>query len=399
MQLGRKFGVFKLLRLLHRYVGLAIALFIILAALTGSLLAFMPELEKLTAPRLYSSEATSPRLSFADYASAAENIDSRVLVRSVSFAEQGRVIVGVMAKNNPATGELFLLGFSQMLLDPTDGTLLGVRTHGSLSEGWHNIMPFIYQLHYSLILGAPGWWLMGIVAVIWTIDCFTGLLITLPLRAKRRTPRRSFMSRWAKAWKIKTGSSFARFNFDLHRALSLWLWLVLLVFAWSSVYMNLWGSFYLHATRQVMEFHPPWYHLADREPSDRQPPISWQAAQTYADDAMQALAQREQIEIIQPNALAYVRSYGAYRYRAQSSRDLSAKHVRTEVYVDAVTGEPIFHYLPTGQYAGNTVSSWLHVLHRARIWGVWYQIFVSLLGVFLVVISVSGVLVWWKKRA
>ncbi|WP_250458644.1 hypothetical protein [Microbulbifer litoralis] len=35
--------------------------------------------------------------------------------------------------------------------------------------------------------------------------------------------------------------------------------------------MNLWGSLYLHITRQGLEFHPPWYHFADREASAPQP--------------------------------------------------------------------------------------------------------------------------------
>ncbi|CAA0090608.1 Uncharacterised protein [Zhongshania aliphaticivorans] len=398
MQTQRSLSISGLLRWLHRYVGLAIALFIILAAFTGSLLAFMPELEKLTAPNLFSSSNAAPQLSFADYALAAEAIEPRIVAKSVSFAEQGRVIVGVIAKTNPSNGQLFTVPFSQMLLDPASGSLLGVRTPSEISEGWQNIMPFIYDLHYSLLLGTPGWWLMGIVALIWTIDCFTGLLITFPRRSKKTNKHRSWAAQWGKAWKIKTKSSAARLNFDIHRAASLWLWLILLVFAWSSVYMNLWASVYLHATRQVMEYHPPWHYLADRQRSDREPTLSWSSAQRHATESMATLAEQEGLDIIRPNALAYTAAYGAYRYRAQTSSDLSDQHVRTEVYIDAVSGETLFTYLPTGQFLGNTVSSWLHVLHRARIWGLWYQIAVSALGIALVVISVSGVLIWWKKR-
>lgn len=163
--------------------------------------------------------------------------------------------------------------------------------------------------------------------------------------------------------------------------------------------MNLWGSFYLHVTRAVSEFHPPWYHLADRERSPTLPVMSWREAEQHANTALQALIAKEHIHVINPNALAYVPSYGGYRYRVYSDRDLSSLHVRTEIYIDAFTGKSIFNYLPTGQYSGNTISSWLHTLHRARIWGRWYQIFISVLGIAIVVISVSGVLIWWKKHA
>lgn len=392
-----KINVGKGLRWLHRYVGLAIAIFIILAALTGSLLAFMPELERLTAPHLYSSKSETPLLTISEYAEAVEQLDERFAVTSVSFQDLGRVRVGVKGKINPATGEAFNLQYSEILLDPSDASLLGMRNFGVISEGWHNIMPFTYLLHYSLILGDIGWWFMGIIALIWTIDCINGLLITFPSRTKHTGPRPSFWHRWSKAWKIKFNASPARINFDIHRALSLWLWLVLLVFAWSSVYMNLWGSFYLHATRAVTEFHPPWYHLAQREKSPRLPVLSWRQAEAHANVALQKLVKDNNIQVHHPNALSYVSSYASYRYRVYSDRDLSSLHVRTEIYIDAYTGQTIFTYLPTGQYTGNTISSWLHTLHRARIWGLSFQAFIALLGIAIVLISVSGILIWWKK--
>ena len=394
-----KFNFAKLLRWLHRYVGLAIALFLVLAALSGSLLAFMPELERLSAPQFYSNRSDIPLLTFADYAEAAEKLDPRVAVTSISYQDTGRVKIGVRAKNNPDAGNPFSLEFNEILLDPADATLLGMRNYGALSEGWHNIMPFIYLFHYSLILGDPGWWFMGIIAVIWTLDCVNGLLITFPWRGNHRLPVKGFWRRWSKAWCIKTNVSPARINFDIHRAVSLWLWVVLLVFAWSSVYMNLWGSFYLHVTRAITEFHPPWYHLANRDPGPRLPPMNWRDAERYANNALQKLISEENIQVFAPNSMSYVPSYRAYRYRVYSDRDLSGQHVRTEIYIDAVSGQPIFIYLPTGQYAGNTISSWLHTLHRARIWGLWYQVFISLLGIAIVVISVSGIIVWWNRRS
>ncbi|WP_020209578.1 PepSY-associated TM helix domain-containing protein [Gilvimarinus chinensis] len=382
------------LRLLHRYVGLAIALFLVIAALTGSLLAFMPELERASAPHLYAPKNTKPQLNIAEYAHAAVQLDDRLAVKGVSLAERDRVIVTVVSKS-----DTYLPNFTEVILHPADGRVLGTRTPGVLAEGWHNLMPFIYELHYTLLLGDAGWWFLGIVALVWTIDCFTGLIITFPRRAKKRSVSKDYFKTWTKAWKIKTGRSAARFNFDLHRALSLWLWLALLIFAWSSVYMNLWNSVYLHTTRSVMEFHPPWFHLADREPGPRLAPLGWQQAEQHANAAIETLAQQHSLTLQGANALDYIRGYNAYRYRVQSDRDLSRFQVRTEVYIDASTGAPIFSYLPTGEYAGNTVSTWLHTIHRASLWGMPFKIFVALLGLLITVVSVSGVLIWCKKRS
>ena len=46
-------------------------------------------------------------------------------------------------------------------------------------------MPFIYSLHFKLALGMTGFWIMGIVALVWTLDCFVGFYLTLPAGMQR----------------------------------------------------------------------------------------------------------------------------------------------------------------------------------------------------------------------
>jgi len=113
--------------LVHRYAGLYMACFLIVAGLTGSLIAFYVE----------------PR-------------------------------------RNPATGEPYVLDFTELYLDPYSGEELGRRRFGEISQGVVNLMPFIYRFHYSLALGEIGTWLLGIAALIWTLDSFVGFYLTLP---------------------------------------------------------------------------------------------------------------------------------------------------------------------------------------------------------------------------
>jgi uncharacterized iron-regulated membrane protein len=53
---------------------------------------------------------------------------------------------------------------------------------------------------------------------------------------------------------------------------------------------------------------------------------------------------------------------------------------------------------PTGEHTGNTVESWLHALHMARVFGRPYQVLVSLLGMATAVLSWTGVYIWNVKR-
>jgi uncharacterized iron-regulated membrane protein len=81
----------------------------------------------------------------------------------------------------------------------------------------------------------------------------------------------------------------------------------------------------------------------------------------------------------------------------RSGRDIQDRRGNTEVLFDADTGEMRLLLLPTGQYAGNTVTSWLYALHEANV-GMPYRIFVCVLGLVIVMLSATGVYIWWKKR-
>ena len=226
----RHFWVF-----IHRWAGLLMAGFLILVGVTGSLLAFNSQLERLISPQLYAGPRPSAApLDAATLAERAEALVPKGQVYSVSFAEPDQVLVtmGLRADSDPGPDAL---GFNQLFLDPYTGDELGRRSWGDISEGWINLMPFIYKLHFQLALHMTGMWILGIVALVWTIDCFVGFYLTLP------AGKGEFWWHWRPAWLIKWNASAFRINFDLHRAGGLWLWAILLIFAWSSVYMKSFG--------------------------------------------------------------------------------------------------------------------------------------------------------------
>jgi uncharacterized iron-regulated membrane protein len=267
--------VHRTLRILHRWAGLSMAAFLVLVGLTGSALAFYWELDALLNPTQYIAPRSDiAPLDAGELATRARQRECRAYVTEIYFPQPGRVDIRVAGSMSVITGKPHALTFDEIALNPYTGEELGRRQWGSLREGWRNIMTFIYEFHYSLVLGDFGIWLLGIVALLWTLDSFTGLLITFPAHSAHRPARHTFWAQWKKAWKIRWKSSLWRINFDLHRAGSLWLWLALLIFAWSSVYMNLWDSVYTRVTATVMEFHPPWTELAGRNACATEPKLT-----------------------------------------------------------------------------------------------------------------------------
>jgi uncharacterized iron-regulated membrane protein len=55
-------------------------------------------------------------------------------------------------------------------------------------------------------------------------------------------------------------------------------------------------------------------------------------------------------------------------------------------------------YLPTGQAAGDAVTTWLTALHMAAVWGLPFKVSMTLMGALVAMLSATGVIIWWKKR-
>jgi uncharacterized iron-regulated membrane protein len=368
--------------------------FLILVGVTGSLLAFYSELDHLIAPEIYATPR--PGAEPLDLATLAERAEAQVprgRVRNVWLWYPDQVLVGMTGRTDPVTGKPTDLGFGQLLLDPWTGNELGRRYWGDLSQGTINLMPFIYTLHYALALDTTGIWILGIVALAWTLDCFVGVYLTLPAGSHH------FWRRWKPSWLVKRGAGVFRLNFDLHRAGGLWLWAVLLIFAWSSVYMNLWDTVYTWATRAVLEYRAPWTELADPPMARKSPLLDWRAAQAAGEMLMALEASKHGFGVETPVALSYDPKKGLYKYTVRSSLDIQDHRGRTEVYFDGDTGDNVLVLLPTGQYAGNTVTSWIYALHMGNIFGLTWRIFVCMLGLAIVMLSATGVYIWWKKRS
>ncbi|WP_051335673.1 PepSY-associated TM helix domain-containing protein [Methylocapsa acidiphila] len=378
---------------LHRWTGLALAGFLVIVGLTGSLLAFNTELERLISPQLFAQpHPGASRLDLATLAERAEAFAPQARVEGVYDSLPDQIAVEVSPRKDPTTGEAYALGFNQIFLDPWTGEALGKRMRGDISEGWINLMPFIYRIHWELALGPTGMWILGIAAIIWTLDCFNGFYLTLPIALT------AFWRRWKPSWLVKTRAGFFRVNFDLHRAGGLWLWPMLLIFAWSSVMMNV-KPVYIWATWGVFGGESPWAVYFNSPPRlIEEPRLDWRTAQETGERLLAEQAALHGFAIDHASGLNYIASLGFYGYSAHSSLDVATRGGDTSVLIDSETGALRSVDLPTGRQSGATVTSWLYALHMANVFGMPYRIFVCVLGLAITMLSATGVYIWWKKR-
>jgi hypothetical protein len=242
---------------LHRWAGLLTAGFLFFSGITGAIISWDHEIDDVLNSHLFDVTSKGPAIPSIELAKMIEQRDPRARVVYLFMTpEEGHSLwFFVMPRIDPATGKRYALDYNQIFLDPNTGVELGRRYWGAV---WpvtrENLVSFLYKLHYTMHIpefwGSDRWGMrvLGIIAIIWTIDCFVGFYLTLPSRRRARAARapavtrqleRGFWARWAPAWTIKTSGSAYRINFDIHRAFSLWTWSLLFVIAFTAFSLNL----------------------------------------------------------------------------------------------------------------------------------------------------------------
>ncbi len=378
--------------LAHRYAGLFLAAFLILAGLTGTTIAFIDQLDPLVNPTFYQVQRPHPE---------AEPLPPLVLRERL--AEQlpgGTPPRWLVLKQKPDKPVMYWVDGREVFLNPYTGDILGQRTWGDISEGKQNLLTFIYRLHFSLGLEEVGTLIFGYIALLWAIDCFVGAYLTFPAPLQRTEGKRPWLARWLPSWLLKTKKLFSLI-FSWHRASGLWLWLILLIFAWSAVAINLREQVYRPVMGRIFgPIQDRWEELPHFDEPRAPPKLAYPEALELARRLMQQEASQRGFEIFGEHYMDYDAEHGSYSYTVESSLDISERLAETLIVFDGDTGTLHFFDAATGEHAGRTVTSWLIGLHfgALRVGGFAYRVFVGALGLLVVLLSISGVWIWWRKR-
>ena len=389
-----RFSIRQVILFIHRWTGLATALFLAIVGLTGTLLALREPINRIFNPALYADANGRQPLDLATLAerALAQEPSAQIWMFTV---EPHQALFHVYGHIDEATGKPIDPGFDQLVLDPYTGRELGHFEMSNWSQWRPNIMNIVYDIHTTLATRKGwGWTFVGYVALIWTIDTVLAFWLTLP-RGNGR-----FWQRWLQAWGVKWSANSTRVNFDIHRAVALWLWPLLFAFAWSGVMFGLPGVY--QPVMGKLFGMPPIDEGIEKQMLPKpllHPHLDWRAAQAAGEKLMAEQAAIHHFRVTRPYGMAYIDAFGVYTYCVRTSMDIRGHGWDTGIYVDATNGTMRDLFLPSGKNLGSTISTVLWGIHYGdlRDWLI-FRLLVSLFGVLLAVLSVTGVLIWWRKR-
>ena len=393
--------------LVHRWAGLTLAGFLALAGLTGALLVWYEELDAWASPHLLRAVPPTPQAPMLDPLDLRHKVQAQYPGAYAAMAPlhltPGHAAVVRLFELPGSAGRLQEPPNDQVFVNPYTGEVLGERKWGDIGQGTKNLVPFIYRLHYSLALDKAGETLLGIVALLWTVDCFAGAWLTLPAPQRNPLARRAspWLLRWWPSWKLRWRQGSYKRHFDLHRAGGLWAWSMLFVLAWSSVAFNLHQEVYDPVMRTLFAHQRDEQSQAKASQPNLAPAMDWAAARTTGQQLMAEQARRHGFSILEETLMVHDPRrgpHGSWRYQVRSSRDIRDRWGSTQVIFDADTGALLHVWLPTGAAAGDTIRTWLTSLHMAALWGIPFRLFMMGLGLAVVLLSVTGVVIWARKR-
>lgn len=407
-------GVFVLL---HRWCGLTIAAFLLVSGLTGAVISWDHALDEGLNAALFKVDSRGPYKSPVELANIVERADSRAQLSFVplQFEEGHSALFGVDARVDPKTGHLYELGYNQVFVDPVTGDIVGKREWGAVSLSRENLMPFLYKLHYSLHIpemwGIDLWgvWLMGGIALIWLVDSFFGFYLTLPLRRERKssaagrdadgTPMRgkSWWQRWKPSWRVRWNGGPYKLNVDLHRAFSLWVWGLLIIVAFTAFSLNLYREVFYPLMSKVSKVTPGPFDV--RTPVDHDNPIL--AKVPFHDVVEKAKAEAQHRGWPEPaGSVFYSNEFGVYGTSFfHPGDDHGGGGVGpAALYFDGGDGRYLGDRQPWVGTAADIFVQLQFPLHSGRILGLPGRILMSFMGLLVAMLSVTGVVIWWKKR-
>lgn len=354
----------------HLYLGLSLGLLVAMVGVTGSLLVFYVELDELLNPDLVIAESSGSRLAYQQLFDAIRQAEPQ---RQRGWRlEISPNPLRMLTARYYKPQETEHMGFAPLLLsvNPYTGEVVKKRFWGDFAMTW------IYDLHYTLLIGASGKLLMSIFGGFLLVSLLSGVYLWWPRPGK-----------WWGALTIKSKASSQRFIYDLHKVSGVYGLVVMLVLTFSGICL------------EIPEYANPiiGFFSALEEPPKPQSQLPTVTQPIISIDTAVGIAQH-----IYPEAeLRWIETphdaQGSFRINLRQAGEPSRRFPKTNIWVDQYSGNILQVHNPAEFTAGDTFIHWLHPLHSGEAFDMPGRLLVLLTGLSCPILFVTGLMRWQQK--
>ncbi len=356
-------------RQFHLYLGLFAGFLFAFSGLTGSVLVFYQDIDEVLNPALLTVTPGDEYARLAEIAVAARSAapDNAKPTR-LYFPRHPQASMKIRF-SVPSAGQDVLL---DVMVNPFTAEVLGQRQWGGY------LMSFLYKLHYTLLAGDTGETIVGVMGLLLMFSLVSGIVLWWPK-----------LSKFFQAFTFRRSTNGTRFMYDLHKTMGAYAALVLLVIAFSGVYM-----IFPQYVKPVVGMVSPLTVIAPAQLS-----VSADAGTERLDiDDISEIAkdrfpQTELQRIYFPAAVG-----GAYRVIMRQPREVRKTSGSTQLWVEPSGGNVLAVQTPQTLSGGDTFLAWMFPLHNGEAFGLSGRIVVFVMGFIPTILYVTGLVVWCRKR-
>jgi uncharacterized iron-regulated membrane protein len=355
---------------LHLWIGLVLCLPLVMLGLTGSILVFEHELEAVFAPQRPAAPHGEPRtigeiLAVAQQA-APPGFGPLSYVAPAEPGEMAAVRLAPPGAAGPSSQR------ARIDVDP-----VSLQAYPNPETGF---LRQVFFLHSTLLLRTrEGRQLVGWCGIAMLVMAISGLVNWWPRRG-----------RWRAGFTVGGGARGYRLHRDLHGAVGIWGFAVLVIVSFAGVYLS-----FPESVRSAVDLVLPARDLRGAASAMRVEPV--QGTEPLGIDAAVALA-RGQVPGTKLR-LVFLPARPDQPIRVALRREDEDRHgLVITVLVDPWARRVIEIFDPRVFSPGETVLAWQHALHAGHGFGPVWKVLVFLSGLLPLLFTVTGILMWLPRR-
>jgi uncharacterized iron-regulated membrane protein len=358
----RRLFLRKALFQIHLWAGILLSLYLIVIALTGSILVFEDELTATTLPNRLHAYIPTQTATIPQVVQAFNTAHPHSTVEDLTLPNP--TIPAFQLRATDTQHHQF-----NLIADPQTATLY------DQPRNWVNIT---HDLHVYLLLGqAHGIQINGVGAAILLALAITGICLWWPgLRVWTRGLRISFRHNWR------------RINYDTHSAIGIWTLAIVTWWAISGIYF----AWYRQVGATINVISPIRNMIAPTPATPPPPAVNRATLDQILISAHQASPRGTLYSISSPTL--HTPTIYAEMDLAKPG-DFSHRDIVT---LDTATAKilSIWHY-GNNQSLGDWILWAMHPLHFGTLWGLPFKILWFLLGLSLALLTATGLLMYWNR--